>query len=537
MLKVFLVEDEFVVRKGIKENIAWEKEGFIFCGEAPDGELAYPLIQREKPDIIITDIRMPFMNGLELSRLIREELPQSKIIILSGHEEFGYAQAALKLGVAEYILKPVNSTELMGSIKQIERQIIQEREEKEYIERYRREMKEDEHAARYRLFNEIIAGALPLFTILERGRQLNLELSVPYFQVVLFKYYYAADSETNESAEIYEEVQRISASQRGVILFDRAIEGLCALITAETPEGLGEAQKAYVAELELFFASCENLKYFGGVGKPVSRLTSLAESFESAARAFSLRFIVDGSEFAYFESIGETRGARGALPDMKKIGEIDFKRVEAFLKSGEKRDIPFFIEEFLKSIGSAAENSLLFQQYVLMNFYFTAVMALKEIGGEQELDKNLFESPESIGDDSSDSKKYIAGIFNAVIERRDELRNKRYQHIIEDTKKYIALNYANEELSLKDIAKHVNVSSSHFSTMFSRETGQSPIRYLTEYRMDKAKELLALSNMRSAEVSAAVGYKDPHYFSYLFKKTQNCSPTQYRALKRRAHAD
>ena len=108
MLKVFLVEDEVVMRNGIKNNIPWESEGFQFVGEASDGELAYPLIKKEKPDILITDIRMPFMDGLELSRLVKKELPQIKIIILSGYNEFDYAKTAINIGVTDYLLKPIS---------------------------------------------------------------------------------------------------------------------------------------------------------------------------------------------------------------------------------------------------------------------------------------------------------------------------------------------------------------------------------------------------------------------------------------------
>ena len=101
MIKVFLAEDEIVIRNGIKNSIEWEKEGYQFVGEAGDGELAYPMILKTKPDILITDIRMPFMDGLELSRLVRQDLPDIKILILSGYDEFDYAKEAIKLRVAE----------------------------------------------------------------------------------------------------------------------------------------------------------------------------------------------------------------------------------------------------------------------------------------------------------------------------------------------------------------------------------------------------------------------------------------------------
>ena len=116
MIKIFLVEDEFVVREGIKKTIDWEAHGYEFCGEAGDGELAYPMIQKLKPDIVITDIKMPFMDGLALSKLIKKEMPWIEIMILSGFEEFEYAKEGIKLGIAQYLTKPINGTDLLREI-------------------------------------------------------------------------------------------------------------------------------------------------------------------------------------------------------------------------------------------------------------------------------------------------------------------------------------------------------------------------------------------------------------------------------------
>ena len=127
MLKVFLVEDEFVIREGIKNNIDWKAHGYEFCGEAGDGELAYPMIQKLRPDIVITDIRMPFMDGLELSRLIRKELPDTEIIILSGYQEFEYAKEAMKNGVKYYLLKPCNELQIIDCIEQCKKDCYQQK--------------------------------------------------------------------------------------------------------------------------------------------------------------------------------------------------------------------------------------------------------------------------------------------------------------------------------------------------------------------------------------------------------------------------
>ena len=116
MVKIFLAEDEKIVRERIKNGIAWEKYGFEFSGEAPDGELAYPLILKTKPDILLTDIRMPFMDGLELAELVKKELPDLHIMFFSGYDDFEYAKRAIKIGAADYLLKPVSSSELLDGV-------------------------------------------------------------------------------------------------------------------------------------------------------------------------------------------------------------------------------------------------------------------------------------------------------------------------------------------------------------------------------------------------------------------------------------
>ena len=130
MVKVFLVEDESIIRRGIRDNIAWESHGFEFVGEAGDGEYAYPLLLNTKPDILITDIKMPFMDGLELSRLVKKSLPKTRIIILSGYNEFEYAKEAVHLEIEEYMLKPINSQELSECLKRLKKTLDNEREEK-----------------------------------------------------------------------------------------------------------------------------------------------------------------------------------------------------------------------------------------------------------------------------------------------------------------------------------------------------------------------------------------------------------------------
>ena len=136
MVKVFLVEDEAIIRHGIRDNIDWASHGFEFAGEAGDGEYAYPLILKAQPDILVTDIKMPFMDGLELSRLVKKTLPRTRIIVLSGYNEFEYAKEAIKIGISDYLLKPVSSAGLIDALKKAADEIREERENSRLLERY-----------------------------------------------------------------------------------------------------------------------------------------------------------------------------------------------------------------------------------------------------------------------------------------------------------------------------------------------------------------------------------------------------------------
>ena len=144
MLRVFLVEDEFVVRENIKKMIPWEQYGYELVGEAPDGEVALPMIRKSQPDLLITDIKMPFMDGLTLSKMVRKDFPYMKIVILSGYDDFNYAKQAISIGVEDYLLKPITKNAFLERLTEIRNHFEQEKEQREYYEKFRREIQEYE---------------------------------------------------------------------------------------------------------------------------------------------------------------------------------------------------------------------------------------------------------------------------------------------------------------------------------------------------------------------------------------------------------
>ena len=187
MLKVFLVEDEIVVRESIRQMIPWMKFGFELCGEASDGEMALPLIQRQKPDVVITDIRMPFMDGLELSRMVKKELPETKIVIISGYHDFEYAKTAIAIGVEEYLLKPVSRQEFLGVLKKIRDCYDKERAQRIYYEEVEKEMRQYEQNSRRDFFEKLISGKYSLNEIYDQAAQQQIDIMASAYNIILFQ--------------------------------------------------------------------------------------------------------------------------------------------------------------------------------------------------------------------------------------------------------------------------------------------------------------------------------------------------------------
>ena len=534
MIKVFLCEDEFVVREGIKNNIDWASAGYEFVGEASDGELALPLIRKLEPDIVITDIKMPFMDGLELSRVIRRELPSTQIVILSGYEEFDYAKQAISIGVAQYLTKPISGDDLLGELDSLREKILKSKEENALKEKFKKEMEENLSREKSALFNSLVSGNCSVTELLDRAEKLSMDLSAVWYNIVLLfikSDHHNIEEYSGSSVTIEEKINEIM-SDMGCICFDRDLEGKAVLIMDDSEQSLVSRQNDLIARLEEVFAPYGHIRYSGGVGKAVNRLSMLNESYEDAAQALANRFFTTKSGF--FEAAESDRKE----PDTKEVfdmGSIDAKRIDKsnvsrFLKLGNLDEIPFYVSEFIKSVGENAFESFIFRQYIAMDVFFAVsgfveeLSSKKQFEGIAEVTKESLESVESI-------KSYIAQIIEKAITYRDSIATNRYTEIVEDAVKYIEENYSDEELSLNQLASHVNVSPNHLSTIFSQQTGQTFIKYLTEYRMNKAKEMLKCTSMRSSEISEAVGYKDPHYFSYMFKKTVGVTPTNYRGGK------
>lgn len=536
-IKVFLVEDEMVIRRGIKNSIDWEKEGYIFCGEASDGELAYPMIIKEKPDILITDIRMPFMDGLELCKLVKKELPNIKILILSGYDEFDYAKEAIRLGVTEYLLKPISSGKLLEALNWVSESIRREKEDKDLVRKYMEEMRENTEHEKQKFFEQMIAGNLSMADALETGKKYEMNLSAGMYNLLLFRF--TLGEENRKFGELLGEaeyaIEKLTERLEYVFEFQRGVEGWAFLLMADNEEQMSERVKELSKDLEEIMKNYSTIAYFGGIGQPVARLRELEESFREAERALAARFTMELNRIISVEDIRMAQNV-DTLDDIEitSFGEIEKTRtmLEKFLNNGAEDEIDEFVDVYINELPEENLKSVLMRQYIIMDAYIVMMSFCEKIEGiegemqaQSEELKNSMKTIQTL----EEIKNYIRMLLKKIIGVRDTISGRRYSDIIEIAKDQIRKTYMSDEISLNTIAAEVGMSPSYFSSIFSKEMGKTFVEYLTEIRMDRAKELLMCSSMKTSEIGYEVGYKDPHYFSYIFKKTQNCTPKEFRA--------
>ena len=547
MVKLFLCEDEIVMRDGIKKHIDWEKEGIEFAGEASDGELAYPMIIEAKPDILLTDIKMPFMDGLELSELVKKELPDIKIIILSGYDEFAYAQKAVSLGVTEYLLKPISPAKLKESIRSVAEKIEEERalgaSEAEWA---KEEQAERLAIERNRLFDALVMNEMSTSETLDKAKELGITLTARTYQMVLISLTLngaSADSFSESRNRLKAEMGTLYEDRNDCVFFDRGISGFTMLVLGDGGEN---NITVAVDELQEILNKYEDIDYFIGVGGMVNRLSEIRDTYYEASKALANRFLVDPDKEKVVYTIredtapsGEEAEDNGDNTEHSRFNiepvldsESPHKAMESFLRTGTIVEAEPLLDSIFSCLGEQNINSLIFLNYLTMDIYLAMARFIKEIGGDaSEIDKECGDINDLISKagGASEVKAYLKKYLKKVLELRDSTSAKKYSRLMQSAVSYIDENFSNEDISLNKVASNVNISPNHFSTVFSQEMGKTFIEYLIGKRMEKAKELLMTTDMRSNEIAYAVGYKDPHYFSYTFKKTQGMTTREFRS--------
>ncbi|HEX3030073.1 MAG TPA: response regulator [Clostridia bacterium] len=529
MYKVFLVDDEIIIREGIRNSFRWDATHLIFSGEASDGESALPLIQEIKPDILITDIKMPFMDGLQLSRIVRKNMPWVKIIILSEQDEFVLAREAMRIGVAEYLLKPISTVDLTETLKKVVLQIENEKKERENTERIKKQIEKNTSIFRDKFLNELVLGMLSSVEIINNCAHFHINIiSKLYLVEIIESEINPKDSMDTEYSEFLKSEVLIDNAVIGnddVIKFRRNPGETILIIKGDNAEKLEDNAYALAHSIKYEVERKTSCVLCISIGSVRERIREIAQSYKDADTIKNYRYVYGKSKILGINDIKPIMGEK------KEFIEINKDDVYDFLKNGLKSNAQIFVRQYINSLNQVEMKSLIYIYYVFLDIVLNASRFINELGGDIEqlipeignLNSLIIEI-----DSIERLRELTEKILNKVFDFRDNQVEKKYISTINKAKEYIHNNFSKSNISLNSVASYVNVSPSRFSAVFSQETGENFTEYLTKIRVKKAMELLKTTSLKSAEIAYNVGYSDPHYFNFIFKKALGITPKEFR---------
>lgn len=538
LYSIILVDDEEEVRKSIIKQIDWESAGFQVVGDAENGEDALEKIEVLEPDVVLTDIRMPYMDGLTLAEKIRQRYPSTKVVIFSGYDDFEYAQKAIKLNVTEYILKPVNVEELTSILKRIKSNLDEEIEEKRNVSRLRENYRKSLPIICEQFFNDMVHRRLADDLIESKLREYDIPITGARKWIIAAIDVEKSDDRSKKTLSLHEEEELIPISVMQIVreklksycrfsLFQSTAEAGMVVIAAldddNTTTGLIDVLGDICKETKRILEVPVTI----GIGHSVTGLSKITGSYQSAVEALGYKAVV-GSGITIYINDMEPVGS-GKL-EFDNSDESDF--ISA-VKFGPDEKIEAVMVRISGKLESARVHYRQQQVYVfgVLNTVIQMIqqydLNLEEIlGGELEylsvIDK--LQKREEFGE-------WLLKTARKMNQAINQERDMTTRQVIQQAKQYIMDNYQNPDLSVEMICRHLHMSPAYFSTMFKKETGQAYIAYLTEIRLNKAVELLNKTDDKTYVIASKVGYQEQNYFSYVFKKKFGVSPTKFRGAR------
>ena len=492
-IKVMIVDDEANTRNLLRICLDWAAIGCEIAWEAESGQEALDLLGENEADILITDIKMPFMDGLSLSKIVSKEFPRMKIIIISGYDDFEYARRALKLGVQDYLTKPINMDELTYLASDCVRR----------FDEARKDSFED---------REDLLRKLLMYEVNDSG--LITEMEHDYCMVLIF--------ESADSGWLMAEAAGHMREQGAYVLVQR--ENLCEIaVIAPTRMTVEMRASLFLSHTRQLFSE-QGMSLTCAQSNVQWGIRLLDQCYQEAHEALKLKYIRGDNQNLRFQDIkGDEKES-----DPSPILDIDLITP---VKSGNVQLLKKRMGELEKLLKQAGMDSYIYMQFMVGSLYSTV---LKELGDAGICADLVFENP------VEEYKKLIGcetigkaiGVLGENLKRICEYVGSQksgvYSRPVVKALAYMEENYSSPDLSMEDTAVAAGLSSARFSTSFKSETGVTFTDYLLKLRMEKAKDLMRDPNRKIYEIAMMTGYSNSPYFSTAFKKYTGCPPSEYR---------
>ncbi len=534
LYRIMIVDDEEEIRLGIIKKIDWEANGFIVVADAENGQEALEKAEKYQPDVIMTDIKMPFMDGLELGKKLVELMPSTKIIVFSGCDDFEYAHQAIKINVVEYVLKPINSIELVDVLKRLKLQLDKEYEEKRNLETLYKHYVESLPVIREQFLVGVLEGRISDSQWKEQAENLGIDFKCYYLSVALLRAdgMLSLENEIDNQA-IQKEPTLIPISIKKIVdenmdKYSRFISliysDMVVVIgnfadkedTLLFIKGINEVCKTYERIM--------NLTISAGIGYTYTKPSEIRFSYRSAQNALDYRFILGKGKAIYIDDVEPDNSIQLQLDEQEERSMLNA------IKISSEEEITIAIENLF---GKFKDLLLPFNQYrIYLMEIMTSILKLvqaynldvEEIFGENFNCYSYLEAFDSI----DEVQKWITC---KAIKVNDYIKKERINSsmlLVEKAKQYIKENYMDYDVSVEKLCFKLHVSPTYFSTIFKKETGESFVNYLTTIRLEEAVKLLNTTDDKTYIIAEKVGYPEANYFSYVFKKKFGVSPSKYR---------
>ena len=545
LYRIILVDDEEEVRKSIISKIDWTAVGFAVVGDAENGEDALEKIENLEPDVVLTDIRMPYMDGLTLAERIRQKYPSMKIVIFSGYDDFEYAKQAIKLNVTEYILKPVNVEELTAILKRIKTNLDEEIEQKRNVNLLRENYKRSLPILREQFLKDLISRPMDGETVQTLLREYDIPLAGAKKWIAIAVELELEQELTQEEAPLplHEEKNLIPISVMQILSENLKLSYRFSLLSFS---GSADAKIAGIAAIDENNSQTELINILGdickeirktlkvpvtiGIGHSAQKLENISRSFQSALDALGYRSVVGTGSTIYINDVEP--GIGGKL----QFGSEEESALIQAIKFGPEEKIRETVRGIVDRMNEARVHARQQQAYILSvaNCMIQLIqqydLNMEEIFAEDPLGPDPFTVIQSM----LNRENFSRWLFQTALKINNALSRERdyaARQVIEKAKQYIMDNYQDPGLSVEQICRYLHMSPAYFSTMFKKATGQTYIAYLTEVRLNKAVELLNMTDEKTYVIASQVGYQEQNYFSYVFKKRFGVSPTKFRGSR------
>lgn len=524
---ILLVDDEEEVIQAIIRKIKWEDLGFSVLGYADNGVKALEMIEEHQPDVVMTDIKMPYMDGMELCSHIRMEYPAMKIVLFTGFDEFEYAKEAVHLEVEEYILKPVNSVELVNIFTHLKAKLDQEISERRSMEKLEQYYTESLPLLQANFYSTLIEGRIHEEELQRYLSGYQISLPGPLFCCLVIHMSSSQVPENMNSLFLAASVQKQAEERLGKRWRAKCFPYLGNSVLFAQLNGENE-----IAELT---DDCDRFcKYVNriigavvtvGIGQVCSSALDLAQSYNTAREAVSYRAVYGASRAINIKEIAPSESGETRFTNDTELLNL-FKKIRLNSRDEIIEAVNQYIERISFPLKSLQQHQVVIMDLITALFRFSVNndIAAEGISGDIGM---LYEVLLEMEPDAL--RKWLTDISLCFSESLVMARSRSTQSFVSKAKEYVHSQYADAQLSLAQICEMLGVSNSYFSTVFKKETGKSFVGYVTDYRMEQAARLMIETNEKSYVIAQKVGYTDPNYFSYVFKRQFGVSPSKYRA--------